>query len=141
MEPKQHLLICYRMCEPPFVTLNSSEWPFDQRFCYFPEVDFLGGHTVCTGCPKKKLALGFSVTKATLESQMSIRQSVRQSQKPLGLSESLLSTIEPINHQAYWPSSLLTIEPIDYWAYWPSSLSTIKPIDLWSSFATFKSIL
>ena len=37
---------------------------------------------------------------------------------------SSLSTIEPINHQAYQPSSLSTIEPIDHRAYWPSSLST-----------------
>ena len=45
----------------------------------------------------------FSVAKATLQSQMSIRLSVRQSQKPLSLSETLLSTIQPINHQAYQP--------------------------------------
>ena len=40
----------------------------------------------------------FSVAKATLESQMSVCTSVRQSQKPLSLSELLLLTIEPINH-------------------------------------------
>ena len=57
---------------------------------------------------------------------MSVCQSVRQSQKPLSLSELLLSTIEPIDHQAYQPSSPLTIEPIDLW----SSFTTFKPFDL-----------
>ena len=71
----------------------------------------------------------FSVAKATLQSQMSVRLSVRLSQKPLSLSELLLSTIEPIDHQAYQPSSLLTIKPIDHQAYQPSSLSTIEPIN------------
>ena len=61
--------------------------------------------------------IDFSVVKATLQSQMSIRLSVSQSQKnPKPL------RIAPINHRAYWPSSL----------------SIIKPINLWSSFATFK---
>ena len=64
----------------------------------------------------------FSVAKATLESQMSVRPSVRLLQKPLSLSELFLSAIEPIDNRAYRPLSLLTI----------------KPIDLWSSFATFK---
>ena len=41
--------------------------------------------------------LFFSVSKATLESQMS----VRLSHKPISLSELLLSTIKPIDHQAY----------------------------------------
>ena len=45
------------------------------------------------------------------------------------LSELLLSAIEPIDHWAYWLSSLLTIKPIDHWAYWPLSLLTIEPID------------
>ena len=49
-----------------------------------------------------------------------------------------LLTIEPINHWAYWPLSLSTIEPIDHRAYRPLSPSTIKPIDLWFSFTTFK---
>ena len=40
-----------------------------------------------------------------------------------------LSTIEPINPQAYQPSSLLTIQPNNHPAYQPSSLSTIQPID------------
>ena len=44
------------------------------------------------------------------------RVTKRFSQKPLSLSESLLSTIEPIEHQVYQPSSLLTIEPIDHQA-------------------------
>ena len=39
-----------------------------------------------------------------------------------------LSTIEPINHRAYWPLSLLTIKPIDHQAYQPSSLTTVKPV-------------
>ena len=54
------------------------------------------------------------------------------SPKPLSLSELLLSTIKPIDHQAYRPSSLSTIEPSDYWANWPSSLLTIKPIYHWA---------
>ena len=64
----------------------------------------------------------FSVTKATLELQMSVCPLVINS------SECLL-IIEPINHRAYWPLSLLTIEPIDHWAYRPSSLLSIEPID------------
>ena len=36
------------------------------------------------------------------------------SQKPLSLSELLLLTIEPIDHQPYQPSSLSTIKPIDH---------------------------
>ena len=74
--------------------------------------------------------------------------------KPLSLSELLLSTIELIDHQAYWlsslspikpinhrahqPMSLLTIKPINHRAYWQSSLLIIEPINLWSSFVTFK---
>ena len=53
-------------------------------------------------------------------------------------------TIKPINHQAYWPSSLLTIKPIDHRAYQPSSPSAIEPIDhqaYWlSSLLTIKTI-
>ena len=30
-----------------------------------------------------------------------------------------LSTIEPINHRAYWQLRLSTIKPINHWAYWP----------------------
>ena len=76
----------------------------------------------------------FSVAKATLESQMSVCLSVCPLQKPLSLTESLLSSIKPINHQAYRPSCLLTIkpiniEPINHQAHQPSSLLTIKPID------------
>ena len=41
--------------------------------------------------------------------------------------------IEPIR-----PSSLSTIEPINHQAYHPLSPLTIEPINLWSSFATFK---
>ena len=77
----------------------------------------------------------FSVAKVTLESQMSVCQSVSLLQKPLSLSEFFLSAIEPIDSQAYWPSSLLTIKPINHP---PSSLSTIKTINCSSSFATFK---
>ena len=59
-----------------------------------------------------------------------VRLSVRLSQKPLSLSELLLSAIEPINHQAYYhhayqPLSLSTIEPINHRAYRPSSLLTL----------------
>ena len=43
--------------------------------------------------------------------------SVSLSPKPLSLSELLLSTIEPINHQAYQPLSLSTIKPIDCQAH------------------------
>ena len=52
-------------------------------------------------------------------------------QKPLSLSESVLSTIKPIDHRAYQPLSLMSIEPIDHRAYWPSILLTIKPMDHW----------
>ena len=45
--------------------------------------------------------LQFSVAKATLQSQMSVRLSVCLSPKPLSLSELLLPTIEAIGHQAY----------------------------------------
>ena len=43
-----------------------------------------------------KVITQFSVAKVTLESQMSVRLSVCPSQKPLSLSELLLSAIEPI---------------------------------------------
>ena len=47
----------------------------------------------------------FSVAKATLQLQMSVCQSVRQSvclsQKPLSLSKLLLFAIKPIYHRAY----------------------------------------
>ena len=61
----------------------------------------------------------FSVAKSTLQSQMSVNLSVRLSQKPLSLSELLLSAIEPINHRAYRSSRLSTIKPIDHLAYQP----------------------
>ena len=48
---------------------------------------------------------------------MSIRLSISPLSKPLGLSELLPSTIEPIDHWAYQPLSLSTIEPIDHQAY------------------------
>ena len=108
----------------------------------------------------------FSVTKATLELQMSVCPSVCPlvSLSVINSSKCLywaywpsclltilpidhwtwayrplsLLTIEPTDHRAYWPLSLSTIQPIDHWAYRPSSLSTIEHIDLWSSFATFK---
>ena len=63
---------------------------------------------------------------------MPICLSVRpSSQKPLSLSELLLSTIEPINHRAYWPLSLSTIKPIDYQAYQQSTPQPLRiaPID------------
>ena len=59
-------------------------------------------------------------------------------EKPIWSQILSLSTIKPINHWAYRPSSLSTIKPIDHQAYQPSSQLTIKPINLWSSFATFK---
>ena len=52
-----------------------------------------------------KYTFSFSVAKATLESQMSV---CRLLQKPLSLSESLLSTIEPIGHYIYRLSDLLS---------------------------------
>ena len=59
-------------------------------------------------CIQSPFCIEFSVPKATQESQMSIRPSVSLSvcllQKPLSLSELLLSTNEHINHQAYQPS-------------------------------------
>ena len=48
----------------------------------------------------KHWVVAFSVAKATLELQMYVCPSVRQSQKPLSLSELLLLAIEPINHRA-----------------------------------------
>ena len=51
----------------------------------------------------------FSVVKATLESQMSVRPSVTETPQPL--------RIAPIDHQAYRPSSLSTIKPINHQAY------------------------
>ena len=50
----------------------------------------------------------FSVAKATLQSQMSVRLSVTKTPQPL--------RITPIDHQAYRPSSLLTVKPIDHQA-------------------------
>ena len=67
-----------------------------------------------------------SVAKATLQSQMSVCLSVSPLPKPLSLSELLLSTIEPINHHAYRPSSLSTIKPINF----SSSFATFKPFGL-----------
>ena len=68
---------------------------------------------------QSKFFIQCSIAKATLESQMS----VSLSQKPLSLRN------KPINHQAYWPSSLLTIEPINL--FW-SSFATFKPFELLS---------
>ena len=56
--------------------------------------------------------LNFSVAKATLESQMSVRQSVHPS----------------ISLSVTKPPQPLRIAPIDYRAYQPLSLLTIKPI-------------
>ena len=65
---------------------------------------------------------------------MSVRLSVRQSQKPLSLSELLLLTIEPIDHLAYWPSSLSTIDLINH-CYEPPlhpwSLLCLRPPGSW----------
>ena len=63
------------------------------------------------------ILIKFSVAKATLESQTSVCLSVRPSQKPLSLSELLLSAIEPIDHRANQPLSLSTIQPINHRAY------------------------
>ena len=30
----------------PISCFHTSEWPFDQRFCYFPKDNFFGGHPV-----------------------------------------------------------------------------------------------
>ena len=56
--------------------------------------------------------------------RLSVCLSVRLSQKPLSLSELLLSSIKPICHWAYQPSSQSTIEPINHRAYQLSSLLT-----------------
>ena len=56
----------------------------------------------------------FLVAKATLQLQMSVCLYVRPSQKPLSLSELLLSTTETIDHRGYQPLSLSTIKPIDH---------------------------
>ena len=66
----------------------------------------------------------FSVAKVTqmqMAIQLSVCPSVIKTPQPL--------RIAPIDHRAYWPSSLLTIKPIDHQTYQPSSLLTIKPID------------
>lgn len=91
----------------------------------------------------------FSVAKAALESQMSVRPLVSHKNpspsqnrfywtlcsstiKPINhwaYQLSILSIIEPIDNPTYWHSSLLTFKPIDKQAYWQLSLSTIKTID------------
>ena len=53
--------------------------------------------------------------------------------KPIDHRPSSLSTIEPIDHWAYQPMSISTIEPINHWAYRPSSLSTIEAINHWAN--------
>ena len=68
--------------------------------------------------------------KATLELQISICLSISSSQKPISLTELLLSTIKPIDHQACWQLSLLTLNPIDIW----SSFTTFQPFGLVISF-------
>ena len=63
----------------------------------------------------------FSVAKATLESQMSVCQSVRNKNPSAS------------QNWSYWLLSLSTIKSIDYLAYWPLYLSAI-----WPAFATSK---
>ena len=60
---------------------------------------------------------------------MSVCQSVHQSVCLSVTKTPQPLRIAPINHWAYWPSSLSTIEPIDHRAYQPLSLSTIEPLD------------
>ena len=77
----------------------------------------------------------FSVAKATLELQMSVRPLVCLSVCP-----SSIAKIVPISqhtHQVFQPSSLLTMEPINHWAYRPSSISTIEPISHLDFFCNF----
>ena len=38
--------ICFHFCEHPFISLHTSEWPYDWRKCYFPKADFFLGHPV-----------------------------------------------------------------------------------------------
>ena len=38
--------MCLHLCEPQFLPFYTSEWPFDQKFCYFPKEDFFLGHPV-----------------------------------------------------------------------------------------------
>ena len=33
-------------CVNPFISLHTSEWPYDQRLCYFPKDDLFWGHPV-----------------------------------------------------------------------------------------------
>ena len=40
------LKVLMSLCEPPFIPLHTSEWPFDQRFCYIPKANFILGHPV-----------------------------------------------------------------------------------------------
>ena len=37
---------CVYTCVHPLVPLHTSEWAFDQRFCYFPKDDIILGHPV-----------------------------------------------------------------------------------------------
>ena len=37
---------CVYICVHPLVPLHTSEWAFDQRFCYFPKDNFILGHPV-----------------------------------------------------------------------------------------------
>ena len=37
---------CVYTCVHPLVSLHTSEWAFDQRFCYFPKDNFILGHPV-----------------------------------------------------------------------------------------------
>ena len=74
---------------------------------------FLWAEKKCSFAAIVFILYDFSVAKATLELQMSHRPSVCLSQKPLSLSELLVSTIKPIGHRAYQPLSLSTIKPIN----------------------------
>ena len=42
---------CLHLFGPPFIPLQTSEWPFDKRFCYFPKKYFFLGHTVLLANP------------------------------------------------------------------------------------------
>ena len=41
--------ICLHLCEPPFISLHTSEWPYDQRLCHIPKADLFLGHPVAWG--------------------------------------------------------------------------------------------
>ena len=113
------------LCQLMYTVTSPVDWPWKTTpkwlfFCQNPS----------TGSEDRVKSIFSYKSNSTIANVcLSVSFSVCLSQKPLSLSELLLSTMESIDHGAYWPWSLLTIEPIDHRAYQPSSLLTIKPIN------------